>query len=121
MILRNFKKEDAPIIAEWLRSEEELYKWSADRFNKYPLTGEDLNENYAPQIESGRFYPLTAVDENETIVGHFIIRYPRDDDDSSDSVWLCNSQSRYKGKRVRKRTASAWNRICKGTSQRQKD
>ena len=25
MILRNFKKEDAPIIAEWLRSEEELY------------------------------------------------------------------------------------------------
>ena len=37
------------------------------------------------------------------------------------SVWLCNSQSRYKGKRVRKRTASAWNRICKGTSQRQKD
>ena len=83
MILRNFKKEDAPIIAEWLRSEEELYKWSADRFNKYPLTGEDINENYAPQIESGRFYPLTAVDENETIVGHFIIRYPRDDDDSS--------------------------------------
>ena len=81
MILRNFKKEDAPIIAEWLRSEEELYKWSADRFNKYPLTGEDINENYAPQIESGRFYPLTAVDENETIVGHFIIRYPRDDDD----------------------------------------
>ncbi|SRR5699024_8958608 len=66
MILRNFKKEDAPIIAEWLRSEEELYKWSADRFNKYPLTGEDINENYAPQIESGRFYPLTAVDENET-------------------------------------------------------
>ena len=58
MILRNFKKEDAPIIAEWLRSEEELYKWSADRFNKYPLTGEDINENYAPQIESGRFYPL---------------------------------------------------------------
>lgn len=37
MILRNFKKEDAPIIAEWLRSEEELYKWSADRFNKYPV------------------------------------------------------------------------------------
>ena len=24
MILRNFKKEDAPIIAEWLRSEEEV-------------------------------------------------------------------------------------------------
>ena len=83
MVLRDFKKEDAQIIAGWLRSEEELYKWSADRFNKYPLSGDDINENYAPQLETGRFYPLTAVDENENIIGHFIIRYPRDDDDSS--------------------------------------
>ena len=83
MILRDFKKEDAQIIAGWLRSEEELYKWSADRFNKYPLSGDDINENYAPQLETGRFYPLSAVDENENIIGHFIIRYPRDDDDSS--------------------------------------
>ncbi len=65
MILRNFKKEDAPIIAEWLRSEEELYKWSADRFNKYPLTGEDINENYAPQIESGRFYARIDIPQYE--------------------------------------------------------
>ena len=83
MILRDFKKEDAQTIAAWIRSEEELYKWSADRFNKYPLSGDDINKNYAPQLETGRFYPLTAVDENENIIGHFIIRYPRDDDDSS--------------------------------------
>ena len=83
MILRNYKKEDAPIVAGWLRSEEELYKWSADRFNKFPLSGEDINENYAPQLETGRFIPLTAIDDNGEAVGHFIIRYPRDDDDSS--------------------------------------
>ncbi len=83
MILRDFKKEDAQIIAGWIRSEEELYKWSADRFNRYPLLGDDINENYAPQLKTGRFYPLTAVNENENIIGHFIIRYPRDDDDSS--------------------------------------
>ncbi len=83
MILRDYKKEDAPIIAEWIRSEEELYKWSADRFNKYPLSGEDINENYAPQLETGRFIPLTAVDDNGDAIGHFIIRYPRDNDDSS--------------------------------------
>lgn len=83
MILRNFKKEDAKTIAGWLRSEEELYKWSADRFNKYPLSGDDINENYVPQIESGRFCPLTAVDDNGDVIGHFIIRFPRDDDDSS--------------------------------------
>ena len=83
MVLRIYKKEDAPIIAEWLRSEEELYKWSADRFNKYPLSGKDINENYVPQIETGRFIPLTAIDDDGDVIGHFIIRYPHDDDDRS--------------------------------------
>ena len=83
MILRDYKEEDGSVIAGWIRSEEELYKWSADRFNKYPLSGDDMNENYAPQIDTGRFYPLTAVDDNEDVMGHFIIRYPGADDDSS--------------------------------------
>lgn len=61
MKLRNFKKEDAPIIAGWIRSEEELYKWSADCFNKYPLTGDDIIENYTHRIENGRFYPLDRI------------------------------------------------------------
>lgn len=74
MKLRNFKKEDAPIIAGWIRSEEELYKWSADSFGKYPLTGDDIIENYMPRIENGRFYPLTAIDANGDVIGHLIIR-----------------------------------------------
>ena len=40
MILRAYKNEDAEIIAGWIRTEDELYKWSADRFNKYPLSGD---------------------------------------------------------------------------------
>lgn len=64
MILRDFKNNDAQIIAGWLRSEEELYKWSADRFNKFPLSGDDINENYVPRLETGRFIPLTAADDN---------------------------------------------------------
>ena len=74
MKLRNFKKEDAPIIAGWIRSEEELYKWSADSFGKYPLTGDDIIENYMPRIENGRFYPLTAIAANGNVIGHLIIR-----------------------------------------------
>lgn len=83
MKLRNFKKEDAPIIAGWIRSEEELYKWSADSFSKYPLTGDDIIENYTHRIENGRFYPLTAIDANGDVIGHLIIRYPREEDESS--------------------------------------
>lgn len=83
MILRAYKKEDSPIIATWLRSEEEVFKWSSDRFNKFPLEENDIEENYAPQLEAGRFFPLTAEDEERNVIGHFIIRYPREDDDNS--------------------------------------
>ena len=83
MKLREFRNGDADIICKWIRTEAELYRWSADRFNKFPLTGEDIIENYAPQTASRRFFPLTAVDDDGAAVGHFIIRYPREDDDSS--------------------------------------
>lgn len=83
MRLRDYKSEDSAIICKWLRSEEEFFKWSADRFNKFPMEENDIDQNYAPQIKSGRFIPLTAVDENGVPVGHFIIRYPREDDDST--------------------------------------
>ena len=46
MILRAYQKADADIICTWLRSEKELYQWSADRFCKFPLTGADIEENY---------------------------------------------------------------------------
>ena len=58
--LRSYQKEDAELICKWLRTEEELYRWSADRFNRYPLTGNDINENYAPQLATGRFYPADS-------------------------------------------------------------
>lgn len=83
MILRDFQESDAAVICKWLRTEVELYQWSADRFNKFPLTAADIVENYAPQRAGGRFIPLTAVDAAGNVVGHFIIRYPREDDDSS--------------------------------------
>lgn len=83
MYLRAYKKEDSAIICKWLRTAEELYKWSADRFNKFPLSENDIDDNYVPQIKTGRFIPLTAVDENSNVVGHFIIRYPFEDNDST--------------------------------------
>lgn len=83
MILRNYKPEDSEIICQWIKSEEELYKWSADRINIFPLHGSDLENNYAPHIRTGRFFPLTAVDEDGRPLGHFFIRFPREDDDST--------------------------------------
>ncbi len=83
MLLRAYQSADAEIICRWLRTETELYQWSADRFNKYPLTAQDIEASYTPQIASGQFFPMTAVSETGEVLGHFIIRYPRQDDKTS--------------------------------------
>ena len=83
MRLRAYKPEDAKVITSWVRSEEELYKWSADRFNVYPLPPEVIDKSYQDQLKTGRFIPLTAVDDEDKVVGHFIIRYPDPNNNSS--------------------------------------
>ena len=55
-----------------------LYQWSADRIGKFPLSDDDLNKDYEPVIASDRFIPLSAVDENDNVVGHLFIRYPNE-------------------------------------------
>ena len=83
MKLRAYEREDSPVIAKWVRTEEELYKWSSDRYGFFPLKDYSIDENYIPQIAAGRFIPLTGIDEEGKVVGHLIIRYPKEDDDSS--------------------------------------
>ena len=76
MKLRKYQKEDSAVICSWIRDEESLYKWSADRIGVFPLPPEALNDNYAPALDSGLFFPMTAVDEEGRVVGHLFIRYP---------------------------------------------
>ena len=83
MILRAYQKEDSPIIAGWIRNEEELYRWSADRYGFFPLLPYSIDENHVPALQTGRFIALTGVDEEGKPVGHLIIRYPKENDDSS--------------------------------------
>ena len=83
MKLREYLKEDAAVIVSWIKNEEELYKWSATIYGKYPLTADDIDANYSGAVKSGRFFPLTAIDEDGKAVGHFIIRYPSPEDNTS--------------------------------------
>ena len=83
MILRAYTREDSPIIANWVRNETELYQWSADRYGFFPLLPYSIDDNYAPAMKTGRFIPLTGVDEEGKVVAHIIIRYPNENDDSS--------------------------------------
>lgn len=72
MIIRTFKKEDAPIILGWIKNKTDLRKWSADRYRDYPATPDEMVQLYAPD----NMTPLTAEDENGNIIAHIAIRIP---------------------------------------------
>lgn len=71
--LRHYTDGDACVITQWLRNEYAFRQWSANRYESYPITAEDMN-NYYSQYSDEELYKLTAVDENR-IVGHLTIRF----------------------------------------------
>lgn len=71
--LRLYKNTDAQMIVKWLKSEYAFRQWSADRYENYPVTAEDMN-NYYSQYSDKDLCKLTAVDENG-IIGHLTIRF----------------------------------------------
>ena len=73
MKLRKYKTEDANEIINWIRNEEELFLWSADIYNKFPLEAEDINSFYEECLKKSNFYPMTLI-EDERIIGHLILR-----------------------------------------------
>ena len=83
MELREYRKEDSGIICGWIRDKEALYCWSADRIGKFPLEENDLQKHYEPFLAGGRFIPLTAVDGDGRVMGHLLIRYPDEGDDTT--------------------------------------
>ncbi len=80
MLLRRYTREDADVICGWIRDEADLRRWSADRFGAFPVSGADLDDNYAAVTKNGGVIPLTAMDEAGRVIGHLFIRYPDEKD-----------------------------------------
>jgi hypothetical protein len=72
--LRPYKKCDAKYIVNSIKDEVSFRKWSADRYDKYPFTSEDMNRHYDDVANADNFYEMTAFDETG-IVGHLIMRF----------------------------------------------
>lgn len=75
MLLRAYKEEDAEKILNWIKNEREFRLWSADRYDSYPITPDDINKNYSKSKELSNFYPFTLEDDGK-IIGHLILRNP---------------------------------------------
>lgn len=78
-VLRGFEDGDASVILSWIENREQQRMWSADRYSSFPPSAEEMTMMYREQSETGRFFPFTMTD-GQRVTGHFILRYPSDDD-----------------------------------------
>ena len=73
--LRPYDPSDAETILRWVKNERAFRQWTADRYDRYPITPADMQKHYKEMSSGGRFYPMTACDDTG-VVGHLILRYP---------------------------------------------
>ena len=78
LILRTYQPSDAAVIASWLKSEYLMRQWCADRYERYPVTPEDMNAYHERNIDGQQSRALTMTDGDE-VVGYITLRIPADD------------------------------------------
>ena len=75
LTLRPYQPSDAAVIASWLKSEYLMRQWCADRYERYPVTSEDMNAYYERNIDGQQSRALTMTDGDD-IVGYITLRAP---------------------------------------------
>ncbi len=51
LTLRPYQPTDAAVITSWLKSEYLMRQWCADRYERYPVTPEDMNSYHERYID----------------------------------------------------------------------
>lgn len=77
LTLRTYQPSDAAVITSWLKSEYLMRQWCADRYERYPVTPEDMNVYHAKYIDGQHSHALTMTD-GDVIVGYITLRIPAD-------------------------------------------
>lgn len=75
LTLRPYQPSDAAVITSWLKSEYLMRQWCADRYERYPVTPEDMNTYHARYIDGQCSRALTMTDGDD-IVGYITLRTP---------------------------------------------
>ena len=77
--LRQYKEADAKKIAQWVQDKDVFQKWGGDLFGEYPIDAEIIADMYKNKNglceEPDNFYPWVAFDDENGVVGSFIMRY----------------------------------------------
>ena len=77
--LRPYKSCDSEKIAEWIKDKDVFLKWGGDQRVEFPRDAATVDEKYRLKNgdckEPDNFYPWMAFDDENGVVGHFIMRY----------------------------------------------
>ncbi len=77
--LRPYKSCDSGIIEKWIQDKDVFMKWGGERFGEFPISARIIDDKYTLNngdcAEEDNFYPWIAFDEENNVVGHFIMRY----------------------------------------------
>ena len=74
-----YRPSDAAVITSWLKNEYLMRQWCADRYERYPITPDDMNSYHEQYIDGLHSRALTMVDDNDKITGYITLRIPADD------------------------------------------
>lgn len=77
LTLRPYERPDAAVITSWIKSEYLMHQWCADRYERYPVTPEDMNIYHERNIDGQRSRALTMMDD-DVIAGYITLRTPAD-------------------------------------------
>ena len=96
--LRPYKSCDAEIINQWIQDEAVFDSWGGDHFGEFPISARIIDEKYrlynGDCAEPDNFYPWTAFDDENGIVGHFIMRYLNGDNKRLRFGWVIVDDSK---------------------------
>lgn len=70
--IREYKNTDAERIISWITDEKSFRQWSADKYDRYPPTAEEINAFYDSMKSKGARAFVFCDDGKE--IGHFILR-----------------------------------------------
>ena len=108
--LRQYKKCDSEKIAKWLKDEDVYFKWGGKLIGDFPLSADMIDNRYRAENggceEEDNFYPWAAIDEEDRVVGSFIMRYVNGDKKTIRFGWVVVDDS-IRGKGLGRRMLTA--------------
>lgn len=75
LTLRPYAPSDAATVTSWLKSEYLMRQWGADRYERYPVTPDDMNSYHQRHVDGVKSRAMIMI-EGKEVIGYITLRIP---------------------------------------------